>query len=719
MKFTKLVAIVILLCSSFSLFSQDFTSKIRDNALVVFTLNGDNILKKVPENEINISQLFYEFKREMRTDNINTMSDFGFKFNSSMVYAMEVDTNMLFNLFFMPIKDLTKFESMISEFSRNKVTTQKDGYKSVSNKRNTEHVVWNSEFAVFAFGYYTGSLYQYRYYNSSDDYNYYEENKAIEKVLKEDTANKLTVKEKSDRVDEILKKGYKLSYYDLNEEIPGEASNNEKVIEEEVIEEVEVMEVDNIPPPPPPPSVMEISEDVVEEVAIEAPSSSRRSYRKNNYYNDLYRKKSEINDYRRRIRNKIRNRRNDIREEKKNKLVKQIFDTRFNTIFNKDIAKSINSVSSFTKSKDKKADGVLWMRNDYFQNGMKSMMTSIFGYGYYGRRYRGGLLSNSLYSFGEDISITKLYFEKKGVRFTKESDNNEKSKKATNAIFSTKQDSRFLKYINGDKFIGYISSTFSSEAAIRELPNLWTSTYTQFSPEYREEMEVLADIMEVFMDEKAIGEMATGNAMFVLKDMKEKEVSYTSYQYDENYKRTKVQKTRTELQPEFLFMLTTKNESLLTRIMKLGIKNEVISQKGTYYTTQTKKSKLPMDFFFAIKDGIVFVTTDEIEIQTIVAGGNYKGITKKHRKLIEKNSQVVYFDSKKLVSYLPNESVRRRNIEEFMYFKENGFEEVLMTTKNQKGNLFSEGFMHTPKGENNSAMYIFEFLNGMIEIGRR
>ena len=724
MNYAKLVTTAILLCLSTFLFAQDFTNKVKDNALIVFSLNGENILKKVPENEINISQLFYELKREIGTDKIKTLSDFGFKFNSSMVYAMEVDTNMVFNLFFMPIKDLAKFEAMVAEFSRSKVATQKKGYKSVSNRRNSEHIVWNSEFAVFAFGNYTGTKYRYRYYSSSEDYNYSEENRAIEVVLKEDTANKLSIKEKSDRVDEIINKGYKLSYYDLNDEIPGESYNKQEDIEEKT-EEVEIQEVDNVPPPSPQIKVVEIEavevEEAVADVAVEAVEEAvERPYRRNSYYNDFYKKKREISDYRRRIRNKIRRRKNELREERKAKLVSQIFDTRFTTIFNKDISTSINSVPSFVKSRDKKADGILWMRNDYFQNGIKSMANSIFGYGYYGRRYRRmGPLSNALYQFGEDISITKLYFEKKGIRFTRETDNSEKSTQATNAIFSTKQDSRFLKYVNEDKFIGYISSTFSSEAAIKELPNLWTSTYAHISPKYKQEMDVLADVMEVFMDEKAIGEIATGNAMFILKDMKEKEVNYTSYEYDENYRRTKVQKTRTELQPEFLFMLTTENEELLTKIMKLGIKNKVISQKGTYYSTQTRKSKLPMDFFFAIKDGIVFITTDEIEIQTIVAGGNYKGITKKHKKLIEKNSQVVYFDSKKLVSYLPNESVRRRNIEEFMHFKENGFEEVLITTKNQKGNLISEGYMLTPKGENNSAMYVLEFLNEMIEIGKR
>jgi len=708
MNFIKLLATLCVICLSNNLLSQDFTTKIKDNALIVFSLNSGNILKKVPEEKINVSQVFYELKKELRLDELQNLTDLGFEFNSSMIYALEVDSNMMYNLFFMPIKDLAKFESLVNSKANNKIAAQKEGYKSLSNKRKTEHVVWNSDFAVFAFGEYTGRQYAYKYYSSSSDYNYYEENRAIEKVLFEDSTNSLTIKQKSDKVDELINSKFKLSDFENSEEIPVEQASNEVENKlEEGAAKAEIAEVES--------TEVEEAMDAVE--VVEAPSY--RSYRNNNYYNNLYEKKKEIRNYRRDIRNTIRSNKEKIREAKKAELVEQLFNTRFNTIFNQDIASSINSVATFSKSKDKKADGVLWMRNDYLQNGMKSMMTSIFGYGYWGRRSsRTGILGNTFSQFGDDVSVTKLYFEKKGVRFTKESDNDKESVNSTNAIFSTKQDSRFLKYVNDDNFIGYISSSLSSEAAIRELPHLWSNAYKQYSSKHNEEMDVLADIIEVFMDEKAIGELASGNAFFVLKDMKPKEVNYTTYEYDENYKRTKVEKTKTELLPEFLFMVSTENESLLTRILKLGIKNEVISQSGKYYTTKTKQSKLPMDLFFAIKDGIVFLTTDEIEIQSIIAGGTSVGITKKHRKIIEKNSQVVYFDSKKLVNYFPDKTVRRREVEEFKYFKENGFEEVLITTQNQRGNLYTDGYFNTPEGENNSAMYVFEFINQFIEISK-
>ena len=66
------------------------------------------------------------------------------------------------------------------------------------------------------------------------------------------------------------------------------------------------------------------------------------------------------------------------------------------------------------------------------------------------------------------------------------------------------------------------------------------------------------------------------------------------------------------------------------------------------------------------------------------------------------------------MEFVPDEAVRKRNREEFEYYKKNGIEEVLITTKNQNGNAVSEGFISVPKKEKNSALYLFELLNDLI-----
>ena len=213
--------------------------------------------------------------------------------------------------------------------------------------------------------------------------------------------------------------------------------------------------------------------------------------------------------------------------------------------------------------------------------------------------------------------------------------------------------------------------------------------YGRFAEDNQEEFQVMVDMISIFLDEKAIGELATGNAFFVLKDMVKKEVTYNSYEYDENYKSTLVEKTTTELLPEFLFMFSTSNEEMLTKIMGLGIKNEILIENNKYYTINSKKGDLPFDIFFVIKDGIVFISTDEIEIKTIVQGGKFENnLASRHQKLVSSNSQVIYINNQKITEYIPADFFSRRSQDEYAMYKEFGCEEIVVSSKNKNGNNY-------------------------------
>ena len=481
-----------------------------------------------------------------------------------------------------------------------------------------------------------------------------------------------------------------------------------------VTEEYEEEDIVEVPPAP-----ERISEPIYETVEVEEVEEAiemprNRSRNRNNSYQYSYQKKNELRNYRNNLRNNIQSKRQEIKKKKRKKHIATIYEARFDLMFNNDISQSIAYKNSFKKSRDSKADAILWMKSNLIQTGLQSILGSAFRYGYWGRRYRNsGIINNSLYQANEDVSVTKLYFENDRIKFVQTAFQSKASQNFTKEVFSTKQDNKFFKYINGDEFIGYFSSSINTEAAIKKMPSLWLSSVLPYSPQYSEEFSVLAEAIEVLLDEKAIGEIASGNAFFVFKNMKEKEVKYKTYEYDENYKRKRVEKTKMEMLPQFLCMLSTENESLLTKVLGLGIKNNVLINKGDYYVTD-ERARFPMDLFLTIKDGIVFLSTDEMEIITICKGGSFSGLPKKHQKLATKNSQVVYFDNKKLMSYIPETAVRSRNRNNFNYYKENGFEEILFTTKNNRGDLTTEGFMNVPDGKSNSAEYLFEFLNQII-----
>lgn len=711
--FASLISISI----SFLAISQDFSSKISQNASMVFTINGNSLLSKVDEKELNESAVFKQFKKEFGNPEVATMADFGLDFTKNFVYAHEWDTNLSVSLFFMPIKDPAKFAKIIPDGYNPEVKKTK-GYKVV--ERNGRKIAWNNEFAVFISGNYVGDLYEYQY--SYDDelleYNYYQENRALNQIMEEDSENEWSLEKQSDRMDEILELGFKVSKLDNNAPFPEKYTKKElEEVKQQMNLQRNTIEVDEL-------SQMNDEIEVVDEmtvetieVAIDAAEEAAEEYNENNYYRNESRKR-ELRDYRSDKRNAYRNHLREATERKREILTQLLFDARASSVFTPSASfQSINKNESFAKSGDKKADGTFWLRNQTTNSLLGSgIMREMYGYRY-SRMYRDlGMLGSSLNQMNSDYSVTKLFFEKEGVRFVNNTENNKNQVNSTNNIYSTTQDKRFFDYVNGDDFLGYMSLTFNSKALIEVMPQLYLDMYGRFSRDNQEELQVLVEMIGIFLDEKAIGDLATGNAFFVLKDMVKKEVTYDSYEQDENYETVVVEKTKTELLPDFLFMFTTNNEPMLNKIMGLGIKNEVLFNNSKYYTVNKKKTHYPVDIFFVIKEGIVFVSTNETEIKTIVQGGKFENnLLAKHQKMVGGNSQVVYVNNQKITEYVASDMFSLRNQEEYQMYKEFGCQEIVITSKNTGGNMETTGYLATPNDEANSAVYFFNFLNRMME----
>lgn len=80
---------------------------------------------------------------------------------------------------------------------------------------------------------------------------------------------------------------------------------------------------------------------------------------------------------------------------------------------------------------------------------------------------------------------------------------------------------------------------------------------------YSDVVDVYIDLMQIIIDEKGIAELLPGNYMFVMHDMKPQIVDYTDYEYDTEYNRKEVKKTRMELSPDFTFAIETHREDFM------------------------------------------------------------------------------------------------------------------------------------------------------------
>ena len=423
--------------------------------------------------------------------------------------------------------------------------------------------------------------------------------------------------------------------------------------------------------------------------------------------NDYYDREREARDY---FYRKDDERSEKLREAKKLH-ISNAADKRLATFFDKK-TKDFNSIvanNSYKKSVDANADATMWFKND---------VSKFFVLG--SNSYRYGSNKSELDRLMEtDINgetVAKLYFEKDKARIKIDGDYGNTVKETMTSVFDKTIDPRFFNYMKKD-LLGYFSLSGNTKNFFNKMPGMYSEMYQKLYPNNESEISLAADMFSLIIDEEAIGDLIVGDAMFVLNGLNTKEVTYTTYEYDENYNKEEVVKTKNELIPDFLFMLSSKNEKIINKIFKLGVTKKGLVAEGTYFATTQTNRDLPITLYMVYKDEIFFVSSQESEIKEIIAGGN-GNLVKEHKNLLEANTSVVYYNNKKLMEQLPKEEIKGDKQQEAYNYILTKSEDSFWTVNAKQGNLDSEIIVNIPKGEKNSAKYFFDMLNKMIEIDK-
>ena len=325
--------------------------------------------------------------------------------------------------------------------------------------------------------------------------------------------------------------------------------------------------------------------------------------------------------------------------------------------------------------------------------------------------YMGGMKAN-YNNLGFGTMNAHLYFEKDAARITTNMEVDDKWKNAIKKMYKSKIDNSFFKYFNQNEVIGYASIATNTEAVLSEYPNLVAEMYGGMLPDYKEEMSVSADLFSLILDEKEVGKLITGNMLFILNDIGEKEVTYSTYEYDEDYNETKVEKTKKEISPEFTFMIGSENEKLLFRVMKLGVRHKAVEQNANYYKMNLP-NKTPFDLYAAIKDGIVFITSSEKQLANIISPNPVSNVGE-HKRTMRKNAAVMHLNVKKLLSKIPSEELRRDE-KKMVSFATNNLNNIYYTSGKMKGNtIVSELVVETASNRENSVKVLLDFIDFMM-----
>ncbi len=368
--------------------------------------------------------------------------------------------------------------------------------------------------------------------------------------------------------------------------------------------------------------------------------------------------------------------------EKALSYVKRIFNKKF---------KSISENQSYQRGKDDDAAMYAWVGNyGELADGMIEIIKDeLPGYDEF---------SKAQLTKAYGTIYAKVYFEETSIRMETSMEFNNKFGKEAMEMYDSKLDKRFFKYFDGNNALAYLTTSTNMEALWNSYPNMIKNGYAQAMPNFKEEIELGADLIEILLDEKAIGELITGDMMFVLHDLRQKEVPYTTYEYDENFESKVVTKMKKELSPDFSCMLGCENKEFLERLMRIGVKHKVVDKEANYYKINTPKS-VPMDVYAVIVDGMLIISSSPEMV-----AGEFKSKGSKHNKFIAGSNMTIYINGKKMMDNLSGELVTESN--PVLDFYQQAPIGDIKSSYSLKGNkLTSVTELQTPAGQNNSLSY--------------
>jgi len=243
----------------------------------------------------------------------------------------------------------------------------------------------------------------------------------------------------------------------------------------------------------------------------------------------------------------------------------------------------------------------------------------------------------------------------------------------------------FFRYFDGDKVMGYWGMAVNVENTIDVYPKMVSSILEKVMPEKREEAALGAEFLSIVLDAEEIGELMHGDLMIVVSDVVEKEVKYMSYEYDEDYNATKVEKTKMEPIPEFLMMFSTEKPEFFRKFMALGKKYKVIDQtQKNLYKIETKGSRIPFEQYVVLKDGIFFLASSEYQARDIASGKKGK-ISRKHRKKTKHKNVIFYANNDAILDAIPTNLFSSKETRQLDFFRTN-FKDVELFSSKIKGN---------------------------------
>lgn len=640
--------------------AQVLETKIPKDAQAVVSVKGDMFLELMSLSAINESEIGKRILKELRQSSkgadYKSLSELGLKLNSKAYYFFKGSDSISYHSILTHIADAEKVEKFFYAV-RNLKIERNGETRTVTGANGTEMAIWNNDYIIIT----SALLHNEFFYNRKNGNNY-----GLERISYSDFYN-----------EETTTTEYEDSY--------GYES---------------VVPVD---------AVKEAADAAMVAAEAAAAKSSTKTQPYDGVTNIEMPVESPVEDY-------FHNNYDEVAYQQaldSHRIAERALLTNWVPKFSQQIFNANNSMESilanskYLKAQDKNAAANLYIEE------VGTLYQQMFNWLYYfGSGVKG-------YSANYGTMSANLFLEKDKIKLQSTMEMDPNTYGNTKAIYKHKLNKKFADYYNNKRVIGAVSYAFNTEAYLNQLPQWLSTAYSAYAPTYKQDIEIAAELLHVILDEKAIANVIKGDALLLFNDLGPKTYTYTTYEYDDEYNKTEIEKTKTESLPDFLFMMSTGDEALLKRLLNYAEQKNIAQVQNGIYTISERPNRDHWKFYVQVKNGILFVSTSARDAQDIANNNYVSNINDEQKKLLFNNNAGFYLNPKNIVGKISMEEfvdlARLQDLNNL--FGTTG--EIYFKTTGIKNNVVSgEMVAKVPEGNQNALTYFFGFVDKIARFAK-
>jgi hypothetical protein len=298
---------------------------------------------------------------------------------------------------------------------------------------------------------------------------------------------------------------------------------------------------------------------------------------------------------------------------------------------------NINRNRNFTKVQEDRHDVFIYMN---VLSGFTSDFFNPFRSAYYGRE--DALISaTSQRRLTADISsLYTIDFENGKATVNVMNAYSKYVKPYMEKAYDVSQNKKLYKYIDAENLLGYMSTAVNA----KELAKFYEDFYMELLdnlPKRKRDMDMVLGIQMFysFIDKEMLFNTLSGQSILACTGFTDVKVKYSTYDYDDDFKKAEKIEERIEKQPRMVFVSALGNKENAKKLFNIlnrfsvftKLKDNVFVYYGNQYT--------PFNVYFALTEDAFIMTNDAALVQNNLGGyGKNRMMPKADQKFIAKHN---------------------------------------------------------------------------------